>query len=121
MVAATSHVSPSPTSISVGKTEIVCLGMLAPRKFMAQTRRKRRPQQQQEASQAADTRNWVSMMNEIDEAGSAVSVLRTKYRSSHALPRDLVLGTLVRFKQLKKWNLVSEVFLITRRYHLNDE
>lgn len=73
-------------------------------------------QQQQGASQAADTRNWVTMMNDIDEAGSAVSVLRTKYHSAHALPRGLVLGTLVRFKQLKKWNLVSEVFLITLRY-----
>ncbi|KAL0805767.1 hypothetical protein Bca101_098258 [Brassica carinata] len=58
---------------------VVCMGMLATRKFL-QKRRKIR-----------------------------VSVLR-QYRSDgdQGLPRDLVLGTLVRFKQLKKWNLVSE-------------
>lgn len=25
------------------------------------------------------------------------------------IPKDLVVGTLIRFKQLKKWNVVAEV------------
>lgn len=48
-------------------------------------------------------------MLEIDETGSAVPVLRSRKASNESLPKDLVLGTLVRMKQLKKWNLVSEI------------
>lgn len=48
-------------------------------------------------------------MKEIEEAGSAVSVLTNKRINDEDLPRDLVLGTLVRFKQLKKWKYVSEI------------
>ncbi|KAG2324759.1 hypothetical protein Bca52824_007487 [Brassica carinata] len=57
-----------------------------------------------------DQNRWRGLMLEIESTGSAVSVLR-QYRSDgdQGLPRDLVLGTLVRFKQLKKWNLVSEI------------
>lgn len=40
-------------------------------------------------------------MGEIEELGSAVSVLRSHRVKNQALPRDMVLGTLVRFKQLR--------------------
>lgn len=64
------------------------------------------------AEDEADQKNWRKMMNEIEEAGSAVSVLRTQRDKNQALPKNLVLGSLVRFKQLKKWNLVSEVWTL---------
>lgn len=57
----------------------------------------------------ADQKNWRRLMKEIDESGSAVSILRSQRAKNQALPRELILGTLVRFKQLKRWNLVSEV------------
>lgn len=64
------------------------------------------------AEDEADQKNWRKMMNEIEEVGSAVSVLRSRRDKNQALPKDLVLGSLVRFKQLKKWNLVSEVWTL---------
>lgn len=57
----------------------------------------------------ADQKNWRRLIKEIDESGSAVSILRSQRTKNQALPRELILGTLVRFKQLKRWNLVSEV------------
>ncbi|CAA6671772.1 unnamed protein product [Spirodela intermedia] len=86
-----------------GRMEVVCLSMLAPRKFM-QKRRKAE-------------RNWRRLMKEIDEAGSAVSVLRTQRSKDKPIPRDLVLGTLMRFKQMRKWNLVSEILEWLRSQH----
>lgn len=80
--------------------------MLAPRKFM---QRRKKIEVFRDAADEAEQRKWRRMMKEIEEVGSAVSVLSTK---NQALPRDLVLGTLVRFKQLKKWSLVSEVWKI---------
>lgn len=86
---------------------MVCQGMLAPRKFMQ--RRKKIEVFENEADEE-DQKNWRKMMNEIDEVGSAVSVLRTRRTKNQPLPKDLVLGTLVRFKQQKKWNIVAEVY-----------
>ncbi len=48
-------------------------------------------------------------MTEIEETGSAVSVLKRERAGKLAISRDVVIGTLVRLKQLKKWNLVSGV------------
>lgn len=64
-----------------------------------------------DAADETDQKRWRGLMLEIESTGSAVPVLR-QYRTDgdQGLPRDLVLGTLVRFKQLKKWNLVSEVW-----------
>lgn len=62
-----------------------------------------------DAADEADKRNWRKIMLEIEELGSAVAVLRNRRSKSEPLPKDLVVGTLVRFKQLKKWNLVGEV------------
>lgn len=88
------------------RAEVVCLGMLAPRKFM---QKRKKVEIFQDAADEADQKNWRRLMNEIEEVGSAVSVLKTRMAKNEAIPKDLVLGTLVRFKQLKKWNLVSEV------------
>lgn len=88
------------------RAEVVCLGMLAPRKFM---QKRKKVEIFRDAADEADQKNWRRLMNEIEEVGSAVSVLKTQRAKNEAIPKDLVLGTLVRFKQLKKWNLVSEV------------
>ncbi|KAK0588861.1 hypothetical protein LWI29_006317 [Acer saccharum] len=89
-----------------GRFGVVCMGMLAPRKFM---QRRRKVEVFKDEFDEADQKNWRRLMREIEESGSAVSVLRSERTGGHPLPRDLVLGTLVRFKQLKKWNLVSEI------------
>lgn len=57
----------------------------------------------------ADQKNWRRMMMEIEDTGSAVTVLQNQKSKTKALPKHLIIGTLVRFKQLKKWNLVGEV------------
>lgn len=62
-----------------------------------------------DAADEAEQKKWRKLMRDIEESGSAVSALRTQRAKSEALSRDLILGTLVRFKQLKKWNIVSEV------------
>ncbi|KAM7265378.1 hypothetical protein ACFE04_003061 [Oxalis oulophora] len=88
------------------RLHVVCQGMLTPRKFM---RKRRKDEVFKDAADEADHKNWRSMMMEIEEKGSAVSVLRTQRIKDQPLPKSLVLGTLVRFKQLKKWNLVAEI------------
>jgi hypothetical protein len=88
------------------RLEVVCQGMLAPRKFV----RKKREEVFKDAADEAKQKNWRKMMSEIEESGSAVSILKTQRNTKEPLPRDAVLGTLVRFKQLKRWNLVSEVY-----------
>lgn len=87
---------------------MVCHGMLAPRKFV----RKKREEVFKDADDEAKQKNWKRMMTEIEESGSAVSILKTQRNTKGALPRDAVIGTLMRFKQLKKWNLVSEVYVL---------
>lgn len=82
------------------------MGMLTPRKFL---QKRKKLEVFKDAADEADQKNWRRLMNEIEETGSAVSVLRSERIKNEAIPKDLVLGTLVRFKQLKKWNLVSEV------------
>lgn len=92
------------------RAEIVCFGMLAPRKFM---QKRRKIEIFKDANDEADQKNWRKLMTEIEESDSAVSVLRSKRIRNEALPKHLVLGTLVRFKQLKKWKLVGEVCRIS--------
>lgn len=91
------------------RLDVVCHGMLAHRKFV---RKKREEEVFKDADDEAKQKNWRRMMSEIEESGSAVSsILKTQRNTTGTLPRDAVLGTLVRFKQLKKWNLVSEVYM----------
>ncbi|KAJ4975989.1 hypothetical protein NE237_001095 [Protea cynaroides] len=106
--------SSSPKIKIHGRMYVVSLGMLAPRKFM---QRRKKVEVFKDAADEADQKNWRRLMTEIDEAGSAVSILRTHRPKSQGLPRDLVLGALVRFKQLKKWNLVSEILEWLRTQH----
>lgn len=82
------------------------MGMLTPRKFL---QKRKKLEVFKDAADEVEQKNWRRLMNEIEETGSAVSVLRSERIKNEAIPKDLVLGTLVRFKQLKKWNLVSEV------------
>lgn len=82
------------------------MGMLSPRKFL---QKRKKVEVFEDAADEADQKNWRRLMKQIEDTGSAVSVLRSERTKNQALPRQLVLGTLVRFKQLKKWNLVSEV------------
>ncbi|KAJ0051592.1 hypothetical protein Pint_02458 [Pistacia integerrima] len=89
-----------------GRVGVICMGMLAPRKWM---QKRKKVEVFNDAVDEADQKNWRKLMNQIEESGSAVEVLRSQRTRGHPLPKDLVLGTLVRFKQLKKWNLVSEI------------
>ncbi|KAL1810922.1 hypothetical protein ACET3Z_020987 [Daucus carota] len=96
------------------RAEIVCLGMLAPRKFM---QKRKKIEVFKDANDEADQKNWRKLMTEIEESDSAVSVLRSKRIRNEALPKHLILGTLVRFKQLKKWKLVGEILEWLRSQH----
>lgn len=80
--------------------------MLAPRKFM---QRRKKLEVFKDAADEAEQKNWRKLMLEIEEADSAVAVLKSRRVKNQPLPKGVVVGTLVRFKQLKKWNLVSEV------------
>ncbi|KAG2582143.1 hypothetical protein PVAP13_6KG089500 [Panicum virgatum] len=96
------------------RLEVVCHGMLATRKFM---QRKRKEEVFKDAADEAEQKNWRRMMREIEERGSAVSILKTQRSGKEPLPRDVILGTLMRFKQLKKWNIVSEILEWLRTQH----
>ncbi|KAG6417014.1 hypothetical protein SASPL_124455 [Salvia splendens] len=96
------------------RAEVVCFGMLAPRKFM---QRRRKVEVFKDAADEADQRSWRKLMLEIEEADSAVEVLKSRRVKNQALPKDVVVGTLVRFKQLKRWNLVSEILEWLRTQH----
>jgi len=85
----------------------MCKGMLTPRKFM---QRKRKTVVFKDAADEAEQKNWWRLLKLIDETGSAVSVLNSEKMKNQTIPKDLIVGTLIRFKQLKKWNLVAEVY-----------
>lgn len=101
------HANPFIANIKIHRRlEVVSMGMLSPRKFL---QKRRKVEVFKDASDEADQKNWRRLMKQIEDSGSAVSVLRRERIKKDGLPRDLVLGTLVRFKQLKKWDLVSEI------------
>jgi hypothetical protein len=81
--------------------------MLTPRKFM---QRKKKTVVFKDAADEAEQKNWWRLMNLITETGSAVSVLSSEKKKNQTIPKDLLVGTLIRFKQLKKWNHVAEVY-----------
>lgn len=89
-----------------GRFSVVSMGMLAPRKLL---QKRKKAEVFRDAADEADQKNWRRLMTEIEETGSAVSVLKRERAGKLAISRDVVIGTLVRLKQLKKWNLVSEV------------
>ena len=88
------------------RARLVCMGMLEPRKFM---RKRRKEETFIDAADEAEQKNWRRMMNEIEETGSAVAVLKHESLKNREIPKDVVLGTLVRFKQLRRWKIVGEV------------
>jgi ribulose kinase len=90
-----------------GRVSVVRRGMLAPRKLL---QKRKKAEVFRDAADEADQKNWRRLMTEIEETGSAVSVLKRERAGKLAISRDVVIGTLVRLKQLKKWNLVSEVY-----------
>lgn len=105
---------PRPQRVRInGSLEIVARGMLAPRKFL---QRRKKQEGFKDAADEMEQKNWRRMMREIEEQGCAVQVLRIQRTKGQALPRDLVLGTLVRFKQLKKWGIVGEVSSSTQPF-----
>jgi len=69
--------------------------MLAPRKFL---QRRKKVEVFKDAANEVEVKTWRRLMVEIEQSGSAVPILRSKRTKGEALPRDLVLGTLVRFK-----------------------
>ncbi|XP_031383843.1 pentatricopeptide repeat-containing protein At3g59040 [Punica granatum] len=89
-----------------GRGVVICMGMLAPRKFL---QKRKKVETFKDAADEADQMNWRRLMKEIEEAGSAVAVLRSERAKNQVIPRETILGTLKRFKQLRKWNLVSEI------------
>lgn len=96
------------------RMDVVCLGMLTPRKFM---QKRKKIEVFRDAADEADQKAWRRLMQDINESGSAVQVLRSRRETSEGLPKDLVVGTLVRLKQLKKWALVSEILQWLRMQH----
>ncbi|GAB2285044.1 hypothetical protein Dimus_019500 [Dionaea muscipula] len=94
--------------------KVFCLRMPTPTKFM---RKKKKVEIFKDSADEADQKNWRRLMLEIEESGSAVPVLRSRRDKHQALPKDTILGTLVRLKQLKKWNLVGEILEWLRTQH----
>ncbi|CAI0397716.1 unnamed protein product [Linum tenue] len=96
-----------PNGVKIHKRlEVVAKGMLPPRKFM---QKRRKVEVFKDSADEADQKNWRKLMKQIEDTGSAVSVLRSERIQNQEIPRDLVLGTVMRFKQLRKWNLVIEI------------
>lgn len=85
---------------------VITMGMLAPRRFL---RKRKKEEHFKDAADEADQKSWRKLMKEIEDTGSPSTVLRRQKTTDQSLPKDLVLGTLVRFKQMKKWHYVSEV------------
>ncbi|XP_022740591.1 pentatricopeptide repeat-containing protein At3g59040 isoform X2 [Durio zibethinus] len=104
------RVGQSPRLLKVGGGNplfgVISMGMLAPRKFL---KKRKKVEHFKDAADEADQKSWRRLMKEIEDTGSASTVLRRQRTSDQSLPRDLVLGTLVRFKQMRKWHYVSEI------------
>ncbi|XP_058774909.1 pentatricopeptide repeat-containing protein At3g59040-like [Vicia villosa] len=95
-----------------GRLKVVCKGMLTQRKFMQ--RKKKMVVFKDDDDEEPEKKNWLRLMKLIDESGSAVSVLSSEKMKNKTIPKDLVVGTLIRFKQLKKWNVVAEILVWLR-------
>ncbi|KAK8485478.1 hypothetical protein V6N13_089414 [Hibiscus sabdariffa] len=85
---------------------VISMGMLAPRKFF---KKRKKVEHFKDAADEAKQKSWRKLMQEIEDTGSASTVLRRQRTDDQSLSKDLVLGTLVRFKQMKKWHYVSEI------------
>lgn len=85
---------------------VISMGMLAPRKFF---KKRKKVEHFKDAADEAKQKSWRRLMQEIEDTGSASTVLRRQRTNDQSLSKDLVLGTSVRFKQMKKWHYVSEI------------
>ncbi|KAE8695740.1 Pentatricopeptide repeat-containing protein [Hibiscus syriacus] len=104
------RVGHSPRLLKVGGYNplvgVISMGMLAPRKFF---KKRKKVEHFKDAADEAKQKSWRKLMQEIEDTGSASAVLRSQRTSDQSLSKDLLLGTLVRFKQMKKWQYVSEI------------
>ncbi|KAL5540153.1 hypothetical protein UlMin_044032 [Ulmus minor] len=101
------HTNPVDANVKIRRrAEVVCMGMLTPRKFL---QKRKKLEVFRDVADEAEQKNWRRLMTEIEQTGSAVAVLKSERMKNQAFSKDSVLGTLVRFKQLKKWKLVSEI------------
>ncbi|KAK8716449.1 hypothetical protein V6N13_043757 [Hibiscus sabdariffa] len=104
------RVGHSPRLLKVGCDNplvgVISMGMLSPRKFF---KKRKKVEHFKDAADEAKQKNWRKLMQEIEDSGSASTVLRSQRTSDQSLSKDLLLGTLVRFKQMKKWHYVSEI------------
>ncbi|CAI9779297.1 unnamed protein product [Fraxinus pennsylvanica] len=66
---------------------VVCLGMLAPRKFM---QKRKKVEVFKDAEDEIEQKKWRKVMNEIEEADSAVLVLKSRRAKHQSLPKDLL-------------------------------
>ncbi|KAF3785180.1 Pentatricopeptide repeat-containing protein [Nymphaea thermarum] len=107
------------STISLTKTrrkrDVVCLSMLAPRRFLWSKKKKKEVFKDKE--DGLQQQNWRKLMSDIEESGSAVSVLRRRRICGEDLSRDVVLGTVLRFNQMKKWEIVCELLEWLRFQH----
>ena len=87
---------------------VISMGMLAPRKFFK--KRKKVEHFKDEANQ----KSWRRLMKEIEDTGSASTVLRRQRTNDQSLPKDLVLGTFVRFKQMNNGTMLVRYLLLMR-------
>ncbi|XWS44444.1 hypothetical protein CRYUN_Cryun15aG0045100 [Craigia yunnanensis] len=113
-------VEQSPRLLKVGGNNplvgVISMGKLAPRNFF---KKRKKVEHFKDAADEANQKSWRRLMKEIEDTGSASTVLRRQRTNDQSLPKDLVLGTLVRFKQMKKWHYVSEVSFINDVYVMN--
>ncbi|CAN6465431.1 unnamed protein product [Victoria cruziana] len=94
--------------------DVVCLSVMAPRRFMWSKKKKEAFKENEDKLQQ---KNWRKLMSEMEESGSPVSVLRRRRICVEYLSRDVVLGTVLRFKQMKKWDIVCELLEWLRFQH----
>ncbi|GAB2233633.1 hypothetical protein Droror1_Dr00002860 [Drosera rotundifolia] len=96
------------------RLKVLCSGMLKPRKFM---QRRREKEVFKDAADEEAQNFWKTLMLEIEESGSPVPVLQSRREKNTALPKEIVLGTLGRLKQLKNWNAIGELLEWLRTQH----
>lgn len=112
------HVGPGfiPINGKARRTSVVCLVVSTPGTKEGNTYAESSEPGSRNLDEGAQ-RKWRKMMKDIETSGSAVPILRSLRKRGEPLPRDLVLGTLVRFKQLKRWNIIAEIIEWLRCQH----
>jgi pentatricopeptide repeat protein len=112
------HIGPGfiPINGRARRESVVCLVVSTPRTKIGNTCAES-PEPGSRILDEEAQRKWRKMMKDIETSGSAVPVLRSLRKKGKSLPKDLVLGTLVRFKQLKRWKIIAEIIEWLRCQH----